>query len=174
MRAYRARFERVYRDLIQRATAFEEETPEHLRRRADVIESRECTGLAASWCPVHGDCLCPRAPDGEPLPSAWYGERSLDDPGCPLHAPGSSHASGLAFAPLVEGSTILCPACGAEVARVVRTLDHGDVLDGDAFEWLIRRFVSGDPAICPVCRVANFLAPVRIEGGAAPNVRAPA
>ena len=43
----------------------------------------ECTGWAASWCPVHGTCRCERAPDGE----------RIDDQGtsCPLHAEDSAH-----------------------------------------------------------------------------------
>jgi hypothetical protein len=45
-----------------------------------------CTGLAASWCPVHGDCCCPC---GDQLPSGVRGE--LNDPRCPLHAPTSTH-----------------------------------------------------------------------------------
>lgn len=47
-----------------------------------------CTGLAATWCPVHGDCLCPPRPAGEGAP----GERSLEDPMCPLHGDASTHA----------------------------------------------------------------------------------
>lgn len=39
-----------------------------------------CTGIAASWCPIHGNCSCP-AP-----------EKALDDPDCPLHASDSLHA----------------------------------------------------------------------------------
>lgn len=65
------------------------ESPGALRRRADEIESRICTGIAASWCPVHGDCTCPRADGGEPLDG-------LDANGCPLHDFASSHgAAGL-------------------------------------------------------------------------------
>lgn len=69
------------------------ETPDELRRRADLIESRMCTGLAASWCPVHGDCTCPRREDGEPIP-ADEGGYDLAAPGCPLHDEASSHAAG--------------------------------------------------------------------------------
>jgi hypothetical protein len=43
----------------------------------------ECTGISATWCPVHGDCQCPVEPNGE---------RWLDDDGCPLHAATSLHA----------------------------------------------------------------------------------
>lgn len=39
----------------------------------------ECTGVAAGWCPVHGDCTC--AVDRE-------------DSTCPLHAATSTHAEG--------------------------------------------------------------------------------
>lgn len=55
-------------------------TLDELRALADRIESRECTGLSASWCPVHGDCTCP-----EPL-------EALDADACPLHSDASSHA----------------------------------------------------------------------------------
>lgn len=44
-----------------------------------------CTGVTAQWCPVHGDCACP---EDEQRP----GERTFDDPRCPLHAPTSKHA----------------------------------------------------------------------------------
>lgn len=59
--------------------------PDRLRRLADVIESRECTGVSATWCPVHGDCTCP--PDPDP--------RYLNADRCPLHDSASSHAEGL-------------------------------------------------------------------------------
>lgn len=42
----------------------------------------ECAGLAAQWCPIHGECVCPADASGE---------RTLDEPRCPLHAPGSTH-----------------------------------------------------------------------------------
>lgn len=54
--------------------------PTELRKLADLIESRECTGLAAAWCPVHGDCSCPER------------ESAMDNPHCPLHRAASSHA----------------------------------------------------------------------------------
>lgn len=41
-----------------------------------------CEGVGAVWCAVCGDCTCP----------TYEGERSLEDPGCPLHAPSSVHA----------------------------------------------------------------------------------
>ncbi|MCA1833013.1 MAG: hypothetical protein ABR520_11125 [Mycobacteriales bacterium] len=40
-----------------------------------------CNGLTARWCPRCGDCSCG---EGEAV--------ELNDPGCPLHAPGSKHA----------------------------------------------------------------------------------
>jgi hypothetical protein len=66
-------------------TTPEPETPEALRRRADILESQTCTGVAASWCPVHGSCTCPRDDDGR--------AENLDDDDCPLHASSSSHAA---------------------------------------------------------------------------------
>ena len=29
----------------------------------------ECTGIAASWCPIHGDCTCKRPEDGGGCPT---------------------------------------------------------------------------------------------------------
>lgn len=61
-------------------------TPDELRALADQIESETCTGVAATWCPIHGDCRCPRDKDG------GYTEDGLNDAGCPLHSDESSHA----------------------------------------------------------------------------------
>jgi hypothetical protein len=38
----------------------------------------ECTGISASWCPVHGDCTCVDVDD-------------RNDDTCPLHAERSTH-----------------------------------------------------------------------------------
>lgn len=46
---------------------------EHLKLR--------CTGVAASWCPVHGECHC-----------EWDGDCKLWSESCPLHARWSGHA----------------------------------------------------------------------------------
>ena len=44
------------------------------------VEDEEgCTGVAAAWCPVHGDCTCLER------------ESALDDTDCPLHGILSSH-----------------------------------------------------------------------------------
>jgi uncharacterized protein (TIGR02996 family) len=42
-------------------------------------DQAECTGASANWCPVCGDCCCPRPEDAK------------NDPRCPLHAPMSRH-----------------------------------------------------------------------------------
>lgn len=52
------------------------------RIRPVVKYAVECTGLAATWCPNHGDCVCP---------SAENGERSLNELYCPLHSENSDH-----------------------------------------------------------------------------------
>ncbi len=57
-----------------------------LRREADQLEATNCTGLTAIWCPVHGDCTC-----GDINDDPDQG-RTLNDYGCPLHGPASSHA----------------------------------------------------------------------------------
>jgi len=52
------------------------------KRRFAVLERQErrprlaCTGVAAVWCPIHGDCWCFFDGKGD----------------CPLHAPSSTHA----------------------------------------------------------------------------------
>lgn len=47
-------------------------------------DAKGCTGLTATWCPVHGDCVCARNDEGRgddgDIPS-------MDDPQCPLHRP---------------------------------------------------------------------------------------
>jgi hypothetical protein len=50
--------------------------------RVEVLPPEECTGIAATWCPVHGTCTCPEGTDG----------RLFDDPGCDLHGQASTHA----------------------------------------------------------------------------------
>lgn len=77
----------VKRGILYRQWGIPTDGPAELRRRADVIESQECTGVAASWCPVHGTCTCPRDADGR--------AESLDDFGCPLHSDTSSHAAAI-------------------------------------------------------------------------------
>jgi hypothetical protein len=70
-------------------------TPAELRALADWIESEDCTGIAAQWCPVHGDCTCP--PERVFEHGEWV-DRVLDKnhPQCPLHGAASSHAAAIA------------------------------------------------------------------------------
>lgn len=49
-----------------------------------------CTGVAASWCPVHGTCTCPRRGDGEPI-YRKHEEGVVHDDACPLHGVASNH-----------------------------------------------------------------------------------
>jgi hypothetical protein len=64
--------------------------------------------MMASWCPVHGDCTCPRSDDGEiawhyepgivsfhgfPAYSATAGIVTHYDPECPIHSLNSAHAA---------------------------------------------------------------------------------
>lgn len=69
-----------------RVASGEHPDPTELRRLADQIESEQCTGVAAQWCPLHGTCSCPRDDEGAPVDG-------LDSPSCPLHASTSSHAA---------------------------------------------------------------------------------
>ena len=45
-----------------------------------------CTGVAAVWCPLCGDCSCERQSTGE---------RVEDSEACPLHAPSSQHGEAI-------------------------------------------------------------------------------
>ena len=93
----------------------------------EVREAAECTGIAASWCPVHGDCRCPRNKDGERIYSSH--------PKCPLHGPESTHAdaeiAALAARPAVAESDEVREA--AEIAEAAPELnlnnyDHEEVV----------------------------------------------
>lgn len=65
----------------------------------------KCTGVTASWCPIHGDCTCPRKKDGE---------REEEDPKCPLHSLSSDHAE-VPFELNERGFVKLhCPYCGGD------------------------------------------------------------
>lgn len=44
-----------------------------------------CTGIAASWCPIHGSCKCPY--------DDCYGFTSKNSENCPLHRTTSTHAT---------------------------------------------------------------------------------
>lgn len=68
----RAAFIRVQVELA----ALEAEKREQFNDR---IDWRQCTGIAATWCPNCGDCTCRNR------------EESMNDDGCPLHATGSRH-----------------------------------------------------------------------------------
>jgi hypothetical protein len=50
------------------------------------VERIECTGVAASWCPVCGDCGCARDEDGELV------DENVPNDECPLHGFRSQHA----------------------------------------------------------------------------------
>ncbi len=57
--------------MVEHRALNDEELEEHDRRY-------DCTGVAARWCPIHGDCEC--------------GEEDMDQAHCPLHSPTSTHA----------------------------------------------------------------------------------
>ena len=52
-------------------------------------ERELCTGLAATWCPVHGECTCP-ADTSEP--DGVVNRPTFNDDACPLHSFSSNHA----------------------------------------------------------------------------------
>lgn len=53
-----------------------------------------CSGISASWCPIHGDCICPRHAvedwdDVDKHPELADSNGEHDD--CPLHSMASTH-----------------------------------------------------------------------------------
>jgi hypothetical protein len=62
-----------------------------------------CTGIAASWCPIHGDCTCPRDETGE---IEWHWEAGyVSYAGYPAWTETAAHISHYDLA---------CPIHGAE------------------------------------------------------------
>lgn len=122
-----------------------EDEPEENKGQAAVEDG--CSSLAATWCPVHGDCLCPLDAKGR---SAMNGSD------CPLHGPASDHADAdvpsdaTAEAPAAEHSGRLAgdlwdmPAEAPDPSEVAAAMatedgyppgaewhdDTGDVVDG--------------------------------------------
>lgn len=58
--------------------------------------ARDCTGLTAHWCPIHGTCICVAA-------TMIIGRLvdPLSDPTCPLHGVSTTH-------PLIPYKTCGC------------------------------------------------------------------
>lgn len=59
----------------------------------------KCSGVAAVWCPNHGDCICwdEAAEDAHAMATVPYAvvlpeAIDLDSPRCPLHKATSDHA----------------------------------------------------------------------------------
>jgi hypothetical protein len=74
-----------YRSMIQAALETIRRTAILGLRAKQVLSwmaATQCTGLTASWCPIHGQCGCGEGGD-------------LNNPTCPLHKTGSSHAERL-------------------------------------------------------------------------------
>jgi hypothetical protein len=72
--------------------------------QADAAAEPDCTGVTATWCPVHGDCRCPRYEHNGYIPA-------MDDPDCPLHAPESLHGPDMPG--LIDRSTLGTPEAAA-------------------------------------------------------------
>lgn len=54
-----------------------------------------CTGVAASWCPVHGDCKCPDGPE-------------RNDAACPLHKAESGHGEAVVATQFYSPASLYC------------------------------------------------------------------
>lgn len=79
-------------------------------RRDRARESSSCTGVAASWCPVCGDCTCPVADDGVTRPN-------LDGEDCRLHGKDSDHCERADDAEVDHDPTASATDYGAELQR---------------------------------------------------------
>lgn len=84
---YNAMIQRDIDTALRKARHYLEDALPH----APVRRSSECTGIAATWCSVHGDCTCPKGKDG-----GWVwiegGNEHVEDENCPLHGRSSNHA----------------------------------------------------------------------------------
>lgn len=59
-----------------------------------------CSGVSASWCPIHGDCTCPKDEEGCPIEeNVGTASEVVHDPECPLHGEESDHAEVETFEP---------------------------------------------------------------------------
>lgn len=84
---------------------------------AEPAEPLECTGIAACWCPIHGDCICRdnAAEDGE-----WS-----ENPACPLHGLTSNHADEAEpTAPSPGGDTAPRSKAAASLRHNAEYVDH--------------------------------------------------
>ena len=73
------------------------------------LDVSECSNISAGWCPVHGDCTCPR--DGTDTC-----EEQADD--CPLHGTASNHGDDEDEPPQIARSLVLRLARELEALRV--------------------------------------------------------
>lgn len=87
------------------------------------VPTDECTGISASWCPIHGDCEC--TPDDEE--GNFFNGKN--DPHCPLHCTASTHATtlhgGVLDTPKVFTIGTVKDRAGREWAGWACGLDYG-------------------------------------------------
>ena len=103
---YRIAAEDLVKGIIDRAALSQD----------DALPATEHTGMTASWCPICGDCTCPRWQEGDSQERSHLNARN-----CPLHGFESKHALS---APATDG---------AEPASVMRdTIRSARV---DSTEW---------------------------------------
>ena|SRR5688572_26032182 len=62
-------------------------TRERTAELADHAQEVTCSGVAAVWCPIHGECTCSHVVNAH---GDWYG-RGRENPKCPLHGRDSTH-----------------------------------------------------------------------------------
>lgn len=81
--------------LVARIVYAEPELAEAMRRAAETHVRQNDpghTGAAASWCPICGDCTCPREPDGHWIDDPEAIARAYERRGeCPLHRLSGAH-----------------------------------------------------------------------------------
>lgn len=92
-----------------------------------VETTTECTGIAASWCPIHGDCTCP---DREQ-------EKNSDD--CPLHGRYSDHPRQVTLLERLK-------RIAAELRQLQADAEHWNRLHPDEEPIVIDVNLSGDVA----------------------------
>ena len=71
--------------MVEHRVLTDQELEEHDRKY-------DCTGVAARWCPIHGDCDCDPEGDGDDAGQWGYSGVDQDGNECPLHGDHSAHA----------------------------------------------------------------------------------
>lgn len=92
----------------------------------DLYDWQGCTGVAAVWCPVHGDCACRcdyHACPVKECDDCLQREERIDASKCPLHDLSSTHGDSIEKSP-EEAIKAALERARAQVAQLERRLSE--------------------------------------------------